>query len=212
MLAALGRSQDALGATGKALEIFADNSYVHWLRGNVFAGTGHNAEAEAEYLQAVALDPSENNLVSLAGVYRAEGRLQAASDAMQRAVQLSFQPHLANIRLAHFYLQSSRPQAALRALDDALRSAPQGALAETGGNSLRFQVARSRSAAWAMAGDLPRAIASDEEATRLEPSDPETWSDLAKLYEKNGMPAEQQRAARRAAELSGEGANAPHQP
>ena len=201
VLASIGRADDALAATNKAMQIFGDSGYVHWLRGNIFAGTGHNSEAEEEFLQAIALDPSEGTLYSLSGVYLKEGRSSEAAEAMERAVRLSFQPHLANLRLAHFYLKNSRPNSALRALDEALSSAPAGALAETGGNSLRFQVARSRAAAWSMAGNLKQAIGSDQEAIYLEPNDPETWDDLAKLYEMNGMPADQARAQKRAADL-----------
>ena len=55
--------------------------------------------------------------------------------------------------------------------------------------------------AWRMLGDSHRALAFDEEAVQLAPTDATAWADLAKLYALDGNTAGQQRAEKRAAEL-----------
>ena len=202
VLEALGRPYEALAATDKAQQMFADGGYVHWLRGDLFARLGRAQDAEEEFLKAAALDPSENTYASLAMLYYHEGRIPEATQAMQRATRLSLQPYVATLRLARFYLAIGEPQLAVQTSNEALALAPDGALAETGSDSIRFQVARSRADAWRMLGDRKRSITSDEEAVQLAPADASAWADLAKLYALDGNTAGQQQAEKRAAELS----------
>ncbi len=212
VLAALNRNSEALAASESALTLFPDSGYVHWLRGNVFSSMWRNDDAEQEYLKAVALDPSEDTWSSLGVLYHRLGRVPEATDAMQRAARLSFQPYTADLRLAYYYLNVMQPQPALTALDAAWRQAPAAALAETGPDSVRFQVARARAEAWRMSGDTPRAIAAAAEAVRLSPDDAAAWSNLAHLYERVGRTADQQRAEQRAAELGAHSTSEPAQP
>jgi tetratricopeptide (TPR) repeat protein len=202
VLSALGRPYEALAATDEAGRIFADSGYVHWLRGNLFAEMRRIPDAEEEFLKAVALDASENTWLSLGMLYYNQGRVPEAKPAMQQAVRLSVQPYLANLRVAHFYLNAGEPDLALQSLDEALHDAPADALAEAGSESLPFQAMRSRANAWHMKGDLPRAIAFDEEAVQISPKDGATWSDLARLYALDGRIADRQRAEERAADLA----------
>ncbi len=201
VLAALNRNSEALAASERALAIFPDSSYVHWLRGNIFYAMWRNLDAEQEYLKAVALDPSEDTWLALGALYHRQGRMPEATRAVQRATRLSLQPDAADIRLAYYYLNVMQPQQALAALDQASREAPAVALAETGPDSLRFQIARARSDAWRMSGDTARALAAGEEAVQLSPDDPAAWSNLAHLYERAGRTADQQRAEQQAARL-----------
>ncbi len=212
VLDALGRSYEALAATDEAGKIFADSGYVHWLRGNLFAEMRRIPDAEEEFLRAVALDPSENTWLSLGMLHYRQGRVPEAKAAMQHAVRLSVQPYLANLRVAHFYLNAGEPDSALQSLDEALHDAPADALAETGSQSLPFQVARARANAWHMKGDLQRAIAFDEAAVQLSPKDGATWSELARLYALDGRIAERQRAEGRAADLAANEAQATSKP
>lgn len=209
VLAALNRNNEALAASERALAIFPDSSYVHWLRGNLFYSMWRNDEAEQEYRKAIALDPSEDNWSALSALYHRVGRMPEATHAAQQAARLSLQPYTADLRLAYYYLNVMQPQPALAALDDALHRAPAVALAEDGPDSLRFQVARARSDAWRMSGDTARAIAAGEEAVQLSPGDAAAWSNLAHLYERAGRVADQQRAEQRAAQ---QGAGGPSQP
>jgi tetratricopeptide (TPR) repeat protein len=212
VLAALNRNSEALAASQRALAIFPDSGYVHWLRGNVFFATWRNDDAEQEYLKAVALDPSDDTWSSLGALYHRQGRMPEATHAMQQAARLSLQPYTADLRLAYYYLNVMQPQQALGALDDALHQAPAVALAEQGEGSLRFQVAQGRADAWRMSGDTTRAIAAAEEAVQLSPDDAAAWSNLGHLYERAGRVADQQRAEQRAAQLGAEGTSAPARP
>ncbi len=202
VLAALGRNSEALAASERAIAIFPDNGYIHWLRGNVFYNTWRNDDAEREFLQAVKLDPSEDTWSGLGMLYHRVGRLPEATHAIQQAVGLSPQRYSADLRLANYFLTVMQPQPALTALDDALRQAPAVALSETGEDSLRFKVARAQADAWRMSGDIPRAITATETAVQLSPKDAAAWSNLAHLYEREGRVADQQRAEQRAAMLA----------
>ena len=135
VLEALGRPYEALAATDKAQQMFADGGYVHWLRGDLFARLGRAQDAEEEFLKAAALDPSENTYASLAMLYYHEGRIPEATQAMQRATRLSLQPYVATLRLARFYLAIGEPQLAVQASNEALAS---GSGRRLGGDWQRF--------------------------------------------------------------------------
>ena len=203
LLAALGRTSKALSATDEAISTFPDSAFVRWLRGTLLYAQGRRSEAEQEYVLAVSLDPSEATWSALATFYQQEGRVPEAIDAWQQASRLSSKPYLTQVKLAHLYLQIRQPQATLHALDEAVRIAPAEALAETGEKSLRFDVARGRSAAWDASGDLARAVSFQEEATQLAPDDAAAWSRLAKLYQRQGRFTDEFRADERATALAG---------
>ena len=203
VLAGLGRSYDALAATDKALRIFPGSSDMHALRGKVLYGMGRQSEAEPEFVAAITLDSSETTWSTLAEWYRREGKIPQAIHALQQATQLSYQPHLALLRLAQYYLEILDPKAALRTLDEAVRRAPAGALAANGKHSFKFDVAQARADAWRILGETQRATESAEEAVQVDPESADAWSALAKLYEQQGRSAEQRRAEERATALAG---------
>ena len=209
VLVALNRNDEALAASDKALAIFPDSGYVHWLRGRIYFDTWRNDDAERELLQAVALDPSEDTWATLGGLYHRQGRIAEATHAAQQAVRFSIQPYSSDLRLAYFYLNIMQPQQALDALDDALRRAPASALAERGRDSLQWRVARARADAWRMAGNVPQAVAAGEQTVQLAPDDAAAWSNLAHLYELAGRTSDQQRAQQRAAELAAGAGSSP---
>lgn len=204
LLAALGRTPEALSATDEAISIFPDSAFVRWLRGTLLYGEGRRSEAEQEYVLAVTLGPSEATWSALATFYQQEGRVPEAIHALRQASRLSLKPYLAQVKLAHYYLQIRQPKATLHVLDEAVRIAPAEALADTGKKSLRFDVARGRSAAWDASGDLGRAVSFQEEATQLAPDDAGAWSRLAKLYQRQGRFTDEYRADERAAALAGD--------
>ncbi len=199
LLAALGRTSEALSATDKAISILPGSAFVRWLRGTLLYAMGRRLEAEQEYGAAASLDPSEVTWSTLATLYGQEGRPLEAIAAWRRAAQLSSKPYLTEVRLAHYYLRIRQPDATLQALDEAVRVAPADAMANTGAKSFRFDIARGRSAAWDLSGDLERAVFFQEEATRLAPDDAGAWSRLAKLYQRQGRLADEDRANERAA-------------
>ncbi len=202
LLAALGRTSEALSATDSALRAFPDSPFMHWLRGNILYATGSRSDAEQEYLATISLDPSEVAWTTLANFYQREGRIPETIHAWRQAGKLSSRPDLVQINLARFYLHIQQPKLTLQALDKALRSAPADAVAATGEGCLRFNVAQGRAAAWTVLGDLKQATSFQEEAVQLAPESADAWSHLAKLYQRQGQFENQYRAEERAAKLA----------
>lgn len=202
LLAALGRTSEALAATDGPISEFPDSAFVRWLRGNLLYATGGRSEAESEYVEAVSLDPSEATWSSLATYYEQQGRAPEAIHALQQTTGVSMRPDLALVKLAHYYLQIGEPHETLQTLDMAVRAAPAEALAATGEDSLRFDVARGRAVAWDVLDDLPRSTSSEEEAVQLAPNNAGAWSHLARLYQRQGRFADEHRAEGRVTALS----------
>ncbi|HEY9140798.1 MAG TPA: hypothetical protein VIN93_07890 [Bryobacteraceae bacterium] len=202
LLAALGRTAEALSATDSALQVFPDSPFVHWLRGNILYAMGSPSEAEPEYVTAISLEPSEVTWSSLAYLYQREGKIPETVHALQQASRMSSRPDLVQIKLAQFYLHIQQPKLTLQALDKALRSAPADAVAATGEGCLRFNVAQGRAAAWTVLGDLKQATSFQEEAVQLAPESADAWSHLAKLYQRQGQFENEYRAEERAAKLA----------
>ena len=167
VLAALGRGSEALAAADKVSLMSPHDSFVPWLRGNVYSTIMDlHAEAQREYRKAIALDPNESLLwFSLATSYKHEGQIPAAIHAQQRAIELASAPEPNELlKLAQLYLETQQPKAALEAFDKAVHTAPPDLLATGGAGSFRYQVALGRAAAWRALGDNKQASSFDEEA------------------------------------------------
>jgi tetratricopeptide (TPR) repeat protein len=202
VMAATNRPRESLAASAKALEIFPDGADVHWMRGRMFSALGDNGQAEKEFLAAVSLDPVSLTWTGLADLYYRQGRLSDSLQARKRAMRLSYQPHQALMELAQYYLQIIEPKLALETVDEAMRRAPAGALAETGKRAFRSNVAQTRAQAYLLLNDPAKASGFQEEAVRLAPDDADAWTTLAKLYARQGRTAEQQQAEDRAKALT----------
>ncbi|HEY0514704.1 MAG TPA: sulfatase-like hydrolase/transferase [Thermoanaerobaculia bacterium] len=91
--AALGtanQAADELARTGAAGQGFAG---LHWVRGDILARLGRNAEAEREFLQEIHDFPVDTRAyASLSVLYASEGRGQEAVGALQRMVEASGSP------------------------------------------------------------------------------------------------------------------------
>jgi len=168
ILAALGRNSEALAATDQARRIFPDSSFIHGLRGSIFAAMGFRPEAEREYRTALSLEPgAPYGWFSLANLYNDEGRVPDAISAQRRAIELSSLPQPGElVKLARLYLQTRQPQAALQIFDKAVGSAPPDVLAATGAGSFRYTVALGRAEAWRSLGDTKRAASFDDQAVQ----------------------------------------------
>jgi tetratricopeptide (TPR) repeat protein len=92
VLAALGRNPEALLATEKALAIFPNSAFLHWLRARLLSAEGRLDESEQEYLRAIAIHPDAVTWSSLAESYRKRGLFTAAEDADQHAAQYATKP------------------------------------------------------------------------------------------------------------------------
>ena len=168
VLADLGRKLEALSATYNAFLIFPDDSFMRWLRGNIFYAMGVRSVAEREYLAGLSVDPDSAALwFSLATVYKDEGDIPKTIHAQRRGIELSSTPQpLELVRLAGLYLDIQQPKVALDTFDKAVRSAPADILGASGEHSFRYHVALGRAAAWRSLGDTKRASYFEEEAIR----------------------------------------------
>jgi hypothetical protein len=92
VLYALGRNDDALSASGKALAIYDDSGFLHWLRGNILTADERFNDAEKEYKLALDINPDGVVWASLAQCYRRQGRTDAAMEAEQHAAEYSRKP------------------------------------------------------------------------------------------------------------------------
>jgi len=167
--------------------------------------TGHSSEAEKELLAARSLAPNDSLIwLSLADLYQGEGRLPQAVHAMLQSIRVSSDPSMKSqrlVKLARLYLKSRQPKDALLALDAAASTAPPDLLAATAGRRFSFDLAQTRAAAWMALGDLKQATAYEEQAVQLDPDAADAWSHLAKLYQREGRMADQQRAEERVTTL-----------
>ena len=212
VLLALRRTNDALAAADIAQAIFPDSASLHWVRGNILYSTARRGEAEKEWLKTLALSSGGNDAAAwsrLAQLYTEQGRRSDAMQAWQNTARLTTdvsQKTFALGQLARLDVADGKPQEALQAWDEAARTAPVN-MSGSNGHSFAFEIAQSRAAIWLQLGDGARAISFLEEAVRLEPNDADTWSQLAKLYQRAGRAADQQRAEQRVQSLTAKKSN-----
>jgi tetratricopeptide (TPR) repeat protein len=169
--------------------------------GAVYHTLGRDKDAEAQWKAALALVPTEGAVwMSLADIYQGQKRWADAAHAYEQGLPSVNDPKTkarAYIQLARAYLITHQPQKALQALDDAAKAAPPDLLKEKTGRSFSFDVAQGHAAVYSSMGDLKQATVYEEEAVALDPTAPDAWAHLARLYEKQGRTSEQQRAEER---------------
>jgi Tetratricopeptide repeat len=124
ILVMLQRYGDALEAARHAEQIFPDNMYLHYVKGISLWNTGHVNEAEVEMRRAVDLG-SEDASMSLADMYRFEGRYADQASTLQHAADLSaFPPYSIYLQLGYAQLAMGRPEKALISFDHAEKANP----------------------------------------------------------------------------------------
>jgi tetratricopeptide (TPR) repeat protein len=201
VLQALGRNREAFEAINRALSIFADNAFLHFLRGNLLAEAGNLNGAEQEYRISAALEPNGTTWSRLAVLYQREGRLMEEIDAWERASQLLPYPAAELLALGYAEISARRPQQALLAFDRAVSNVP--ARPDIGGNNTFFaNVAHGRAMAWTAQGDVRRAISFAEETVKLRPERAQDWLELAELYDRANRFGEAKQARERAAAVN----------
>lgn len=199
VLHALGRNSEAFAATSKALGIFEDSAFVHFLRGSLLEEAGNVRNAEQEYLRSAALEVNGSTWSRLGTIYRLEGRLEEAVKAWQRAADLLRGPDPELLSLGFAELDAHRPREALRAFDRASASRAESGRASD--NKFQVNVAEGRARAWSDLGDLKRAISFAEETVSVAPDRANDWLQLANLYDRDQRFEDAQRARERAAAL-----------
>ena len=197
VLHALGRGSEAFEAIKRALAIFPDSAFVHFLRGNLLEEAGNFGEAEGEYLLSAKLEPNGTTWSRLGAIYHRQNRLMEEIDAWGYASELLPYPAIVLLPLGYAELAAHRPQMALQAFDRAVAGLP-----PHGGNLFLADVAHGRAEAWEALGDLQHAVALAEETVRLRPSNSEDWLMLANLYDRERRFEDGQRAREHAAKLS----------
>ncbi|HJV25448.1 MAG TPA: tetratricopeptide repeat protein [Aromatoleum sp.] len=119
------RSEDAIRAYTKALELDPRRAIAYLNRGSSFRKMGRMAEAETDYQRVIALEPNDfRGPYALGALYNAIGNAQAAEQWLLRANALDTNSPLPLYELAGVLLDTNRPQAAQRALDEALSRDP----------------------------------------------------------------------------------------
>jgi tetratricopeptide (TPR) repeat protein len=147
ILHVLGRRSEAFEATKRALAIFRDSAFVHFLRGNLLEEASNFGEAEKEYLLSVGIEPNGTTWSRLGAIYHKEDRLMEEIDAWEHASELLLYPFSESLWLGFADLAAHRPQGALQAFDKAVASLPPGRIMP-GGNAFLAEVAHGRAAAW----------------------------------------------------------------
>jgi tetratricopeptide (TPR) repeat protein len=197
VLQILGRDSEAFESTNRALAIFSDSAFVHFLRGNLLEQASDSGEAEKEYLWSLKLEPNGATWSKLGTIYHREDRLMEEIDAWEHASELLPYPAIVLLPLGYADLAAHRPQMALQAFDRAVAGLPPQPMAA--GNTFLADVAHGRAAAWDALGDLQRAVSLAEETVRLRPWSSQDWQVLANLYDREQRFEDGQRARERAA-------------
>jgi tetratricopeptide (TPR) repeat protein len=174
---------------------------VHFLRALVLQQSGRGAEAEAEFLSSLRLEPNDETSFDLGVFYMTQKRYAEAANVFRQSAESSSRPHEMRMMLGQADLQLRQPEAALAAFDQALNSSPFATEGEALGAGFNSLIATGRAKAWYQLGDLPQAVSFQEEAVKLAPADAKLWLGLADLYEAQGRTTLAQQARLRAKAL-----------
>jgi tetratricopeptide (TPR) repeat protein len=197
VLLALGRNQEVVGASTRALSAFNQSAALWYMRATALLETGHPLEAERDLLRSAALEDRVATWSELADLYRSQKRYPAAVSALEHLALIS--PDKAEMLTALGYtcLEAQRPQDAIRAFDRVEGALPAGAA-----NQALAEADNGRALAWSFAGDLRKATLFEEKAVNLVPQNPNYWSLLARFYNMQGRSDDALGAAERAAALT----------
>jgi tetratricopeptide (TPR) repeat protein len=201
MLYALHRDRESETAMLGAAALYPKDPNARLLLGQLYQRHMMLDRAELEYRASLALGETEESWTELGLLYVQEKRLSEAEQAFLRAVQLSDNPLNLYRELAQVELWLQRPEAALRALDDATRSSPYRNGGEALAPQLYAEIADSRADAHRMLSHLPQAIEFEQESVRLNPRVAERWNKLSDLLEASGQLSLSQQARQKALEL-----------
>ncbi len=201
ILQALGRYREALISADSALTIFPECAFLHFIKGTIYEQTNQWKIAEKELREATELQPvAVAPWATLASFYRRHGQVEKAIQTGEHAAALSPRPWGILLELSYTYLDARRPAEALDAFDRSAASLGAHPLAVVD-KSFLASIAHGRAVSFDALGNLPQAVAYEEETVRLAPQNRESWQQLAMLYERLGRFADAQRAVERANRL-----------
>jgi tetratricopeptide (TPR) repeat protein len=107
-LAGLQDLENAVAVTERAIKAAPERGGMYANLGTLQLARGNRAEAEAAFLQAVAIVPnSVSARLSLANFYRATGQVDEAEQRLKEAVAIDEGDYKANLALASFYIDTN---------------------------------------------------------------------------------------------------------
>ncbi len=171
-----GRSDLAIAAIGRALQLRPDDPGMINSLGLALKAAGRAVEAEAQYRRALALAPNYGNAHnSLALTLQAEGRLEEAIGHYRQALACDPTLRDAAYHLAAALQQQGQAQAAAEQYLAVLAVVPDHAEAHNNLGNLLTE-----------AGKLDEAVAHLERAAALQPEMPEVHYNLATALQRQG--------------------------
>ena len=178
----LERDKDAAMAIDEAEAIFADDSNLHLLHAELLEADNHRGTAEQEYKRSLEIRPSDAAWFALGQLYYAEHRYPEAARAVAEAASLSLKPYERQRALGRVFLAMKEPSRALEAYARAEKASPYRGEGAQMGAEFNAEIADGRAMGYQKMGELPKANAQAELATRLTPDNSARWSLLATLY------------------------------
>lgn len=183
----LERDSEAWTNLGEAEKLFPHVASLHLLKAQLLAAENHPKEAEAEYREALRLNPCDECWYTLARLYVTEHRYREAQYALKQSARMSLVPYERMRSLGQLYLLMNEPQAALSSLAHAEAISPFHGDAAGQGRQFRAQLAEARARAYLQLNQADRAVAEQSAAIQLDPENPRRWTFLADLYQAQGQ-------------------------
>jgi Flp pilus assembly protein TadD len=118
------KPEEAVAAYRKAAELQPQDPEPHLSAGYLLEQEGHFADAEQEYKQALALDPSADALTGLANIYMRGQRLPQAEDVLRKLVTLRPDNVNAHLQLGRVLRAESKNDNAIAELQAAAKLGP----------------------------------------------------------------------------------------
>jgi tetratricopeptide (TPR) repeat protein len=141
-------------------------------RGTVYEAIGDRERAIADYQEAICLEPNKAlSWINLADLYKRQGDLQQAMSCYSHAIHEEPDNPLCWLGLARLLKQTGQCDAAMAALSTVFNPRKPNLL----GLFVRADIEQCL-------GNIQGAITDYNQAIRMNPSDTQTWLDLAKLY------------------------------
>ncbi len=208
----------------------------HICLGLVNDGTGHYAEAAAEFQRAIELEPTdEDAYVGLALAYEHQGSVNEAEKAYQSAITARPNSSVAYNSLGTFYVRRNEYDKALLMFQKVIELAPEGYGAYVNVGAVYVQMGRYADAvgplkksitirpfyaayvnlgtAYFGLNQFADAAAAYEKAVKLSPQQYVTWGNLGDARKYLGEKSQAQAAYQKAVELAGEELKVnPHDP
>ena len=198
---ALERDDQAEDALRRAAALYPQDGFVRMVLGQLYYQHQLYDKAEQEFRASLALHENTATWYVLGQLLIGQRRLPEAEPALARSADSSPTPHQIYLELGELELWLQRPNAALKALDDAESTSPFRNDARRSAATFHARIASTRAEAYRMLSRLPEAVEQQKESVRLTPADTTRWNKLADLLASSGQNEAAQQARQRALEL-----------